>query len=133
MIMTKFQKRVSKIKPKPQNAVVYGTGHGHLEEIVDLFKTVFVLVKKPSIKAKNIVYSESFDIIHILNEIDFIFVDLEYKDNLDKLVPLWRKHRPFILIEGDEVLDRVYTKTLYSTNYRCTANQGFFHVWELKQ
>lgn len=131
MIMNKFKKRISKLRKRPQNAVVFGTGFGNLSEIIQVFKTVFVFETRPTIKSKNIVFRENFDDLKVLTAVDVIFVDRSLVDQLDKMTPIWTGNKSVaVAIEGDEIIGMDLSKSLFNSNYHCIGSQGFFHVWE---
>ena len=131
--MDKFLKRISKLKKHPQNAVIYGTGFGRLEELSSLFRSVFVFGNRPALKSKNIIYRENFENLGQLNEIDMIFIDRDLKLEMNNLAPIWNAHDLIIVVEGDEVLDKESTQMLYSNNYRATDRLGFFHTWTIQK
>ena len=129
--MDKFTKRISKLKKHPQYAAVVGTGFGRLSEFCEIFQSVFVFGPRPEIKLKNIIYRENFDHLRQVGDVDIIFIDLFYKDKLINLSALWKNKSSIVVIEGDEVLDRQYTDSLYSAGYQAVERQGFFHVWKV--
>lgn len=131
--MDKFLKRISKLKKRPQNAVVFGTGMGRLSDLATIFQSIFVFGSRPSIKAKNIIYRENFENLNQLSHVDMIFIDLNLKDQLNNLSPLWTSTDVIIVVEGDAVLDREYTHMLYSNNYRATERLGYFHTWTIQR
>lgn len=131
--MDKFLKRISKLKKRPQNAVVFGTGMGRLSELATIFQSIFVFGPRPAIKAKNIIYRENFENLNQLSHIDMIFIDLNLKDQLNNLSPLWTSTDIIIVVEGDAILDREYTHMLYSNNYRATERLGYFHTWTIQR
>jgi len=131
MIMDKFQKRVKKISRPNENAVVIGDGFGNLGKILEIFDTVFLIGGQyPAIKAKNLVYKESYHNLHNLTLISAIFFDLKTLDQLEELKTLWQRNNSVVIIEGDDPIGRELSKALYDTGWSCTSLQGFFHVWE---
>jgi len=129
--MDKFQKRVQKISRPNENAVVIGSGFGRLEDILKIFNTVFVLGgPMPEIKAKNLVYKESYQNLNNITLISAIFFDLNDIGKLEDFKSFWQRNDSVIIIEGDEPIGREFSKSLYDTGWGCTSLQGFFHVWE---
>jgi hypothetical protein len=129
--MTKFQKRLRKLHKHPENALVIGQGFGHLHEILEIYKTVFVINNHhPEIKARNLVFRNNFDDLNNLVELSVIIFDLNKVEHLEKLTQSWIRSKSTIVIEGDEPIDRSRSKPLYNTNWQCTNLFGFFHVWE---
>jgi hypothetical protein len=134
MPMSKFQKRLSKLVKNCENAVVIGHGFGYLSEIVDMFKTVFVIGEcVPAIKSKKLVYRENFDNLSQISEVSVIFFDLAAVGRLEEVSPIWHRTKAVVVIEGGEPIDRTLSKSLYESAYECSGLHGFFHLWELKK
>lgn len=129
--MSKFKKRIQKTFATKFNAVVYGTGFGYLDEILDIFPTVFVLSDTPPVKKKNLVFRENGSDLNILQEVKVIFIDRNKVDDIDYLLPIIKKHKPDIAIEGNEPLEREYSKSIYASGYFYRESQGIFHIWKL--
>lgn len=116
------------------SCIVVGSGAGHLEELLSLFKTVFVVdTTRPEIKAKNLVYREVIDNLASLTEFSIVFFDLNRVQLLDSMFDFLNSKRPVVCIEGNEPIGREVSGTLYKVGYQCTSLQGFFHVWEYKK
>lgn len=130
--MSKFQKRVKKLSNRLESAVIIGSGFGYLSDLLETFKTIFVLDDVvPSIKAKNLVYRENFGDFSSLPEINAVFFDRNKIDRLSHFQPLWNRPHTLVIIEGDEPISRDFSKSLYTAHFNCTGVHGFFHVWEL--
>ncbi len=132
--MTKFSKRITKIHRKPlQNALVIGPGFGFLEEISNIFQTVFIINdQRPTFRSKNIVYKENYEDLHLLIDISVIFFDLSKINDINITSPVFTKWKSTVIVEGNEPIARDYTQSLYHHGWQCTSQQGFFHSWELK-
>lgn len=131
MIMNKLQKRLRKLDKNQINAVVIGTAFGNLENVLEIYKTVFVIDENlPSVKAKNLVYKENFDNLNAITEVSAIFFDLNRLDQFTMVKEFWQRNCSKIMIEGDEPIGREFSKPLYDTGWGCTSKQGLFHVWE---
>lgn len=129
--MSKFEKRLSKILKKPQNAIIIGDGFGHLDIFLENFKTVFYINETfPSIRAKNLVYRENSTDLSSLPDISAIIFNLSTVHNLHLYTEVWKKHKSVVIIEGEEPIGRNLSKPLYDTHWGCTSLQGFFHIWE---
>ena len=129
--MSKIVKRISKSLKIEGNSLVIGDAFGFLSEIINLFPSVFVVMnQKDKIKAKNGVYRDSVDDLHRLPEINFVFLDLNYKNQLDKFENLMILQKPTFLIEGEEVIGREFTQKFYQLGYRAIDQQGYFHTWK---
>lgn len=134
IIMNKFEKRISKFLKDSNNCLIIGSGFGHLEELLGLFKTVFVIdTQRPAIKAKNLVYRESIDNLASLTEFSIVFFDLNRVQLLDSMFDFLNSKRPVVCIEDNDPIGRDLSGTLYKVGYQCTNLQGFFHVWEYKK
>lgn len=130
-IMSKFVKRLKKLDLVFENALVVGTAFGYLEDLLSVYRTVFVLAQeKPPIKAKNLIYRMPGTDIHGLDHLTAVFLDLEHRDHIGRFVPAMQRHRPDFFIEGHEVLGREYTKAFYNNGYRAISQEGIFHVWK---
>jgi hypothetical protein len=133
MIMNKFQKRLSKILKNYENAVVIGHGFGYLDEIVDSFKTVFVISSSmPAIKSKKLVYRENFNDLSQIQEVSAILFDIAEIHRLQDTYPVWHKNKAVVVIQGNDPIDRTMSTPLYNSSYECTGLHGIFHIWELK-
>lgn len=132
--MSKLVKRIKKTLPEIRNAIVIGTGFGQLEQLLRIFNSVFVFMNADQrLKAKNVIYRENLEGIHLLPEITVVFIDVYYKESLDKFENVMVTLKPIFFIEGDEVIGREYTKKFYQTGYRAVEQQGLFHVWKKTQ
>lgn len=132
--MSKFGKRIKKFVGTLDNCLVVGQGFGKLSEILETFNTVFLIDENPSpIKAKNLIFRESFEDISAISEISVIFFDRNQVDKLSLTVPLWYRQKPHIIIEGELVIERELSKDLYQHGYRAVELQGTHHIWKLQQ
>ncbi len=131
IIMTKFQKRIKKLYKHPENCLIVGEGFGFLNEIIEIYKTVFVVSdRKPNLKSKNLVYREEFDDLSNLVEITAVFLDLSLLDKLETVMHIASRNKSFVIIEGNDPIGRDKSGPLYKTGYQCTGLYGSFHVWE---
>jgi len=131
IVMNKFTKRLKKLDLVFENALVIGSAFGHLEDLLSLYRTVFVLDRQhPGITAKNLVYREPNSDLHTLDHLTAVFLDLEHKDHIGKFVPAMVRYHPDFFIEGNDVLGREYTKSFYNNGYRAVSQQGLFHIWK---
>ena len=129
--MNKFQKRLHKLSRDHAHALVLGSAFGILDQVVEIYDTVFVIsADRPSVKAKNLVYKETFVRLDHVQNIASIFIDHDELCNLDKVEALWKTHNSKIFIEGGTRIDNDIAKSLYDSGWACTSLQGIFHVWE---
>ena len=131
MIMNKFQKRLRKLDKHQINAIVVGGAFDNLENILEIYATVFVIDENlPTVKAKNLVYREDFHNLNAITEVSAIFFDLNRLDRFEMVKDFWQRNNSKVIIEGDEPIGREFSKPLYDTGWGCTSKQGLFHVWE---
>jgi hypothetical protein len=128
--MDKFEKRLRKISNSYNNALVLGSAFSHLEKILSIYNTVFVIDKLPTIKAKNLVYRENFDYLDNIIQVSAVFFDLDELEHLSNLKDCWQRNNAVVIIEGNNPIGREFSKPLYDSGWGCTSLQGFFHVWE---
>jgi len=128
--MSKFTKRVLSSSKNHRNCLVLGSGLGYLNEIVDVFDTVFIVFEKShDIRKRNIIYRENLSNIDILSDIDFVFVDAEYFDILKQLRPVWLKCRPVFLLEGEDIFGLENYKYLRSESYALVEKYKNMQKW----
>jgi hypothetical protein len=127
--MTKFNKKLRKITLKnPRYAVSLGSAFGHLDEITDLFRTVFVLdYNDDNLKKRNIVYMESFKYLTTIPDVDVIFVDEDKRNRIQELQPIWRRYNSFLIVQGEPFAD----KFLRNERYKIIVVEKKYHVWKI--
>jgi len=129
--MTKLQKRLHKLSRNHAHALVLGSAFGILDQVVEIYDTVFVVsADLPPVRAKNLVYKETFVKLDHVHNIASIFIDHTELCNLDKVEAVWKKHNSIIFVEGGVRIDNAIAKPLYDSGWACTSLQGIFHVWE---
>lgn len=129
--MNKSKKRLYKLSRNTAHALVLGSAFGILDQVVEIYDTVFVVsADRPLVKAKNLVYKETFVKLDHIQNIASIFIDHIELCNLDKVAALWKKHNSIIFVEGGIRIDNTIAKPLYDSGWACTSLQGTFHVWE---
>jgi len=134
IIMSKFQKRLKKVSGRMENCLVVGQGFGRLQELSEIYKTVFVIdTQRPELKARNIVFRDNFDETSYMTELSAVFFDRASIDFLEKTTTLWTKCNSMVVIEGNDPIERHQSGPLYRAGWECTNLQGLFHVWELKK
>lgn len=129
--MNKSQKRLYKLSRNTAHALVLGSAFGILDQVVEIYDTVFVVsADRPLVKAKNLVYKETFVKLDHIQNIASIFIDYNELCNLGQVEALWKKHNSKIFVEGGVRIDNTIAKPLYDSGWACTSLQGIFHVWE---
>lgn len=134
MIMNKFQKRITKLSKNWQTALVIGNAFGHLEDLLGIFDTVFVIADHPpAIKARNLVYREMFDQFEQLSDIHFMFYDRNTIEMFRSSMGIWNRNKPVVIIEGHDVIGRDLSGHLYTNSYNAVHQEEEYHVWKMKQ
>ena len=129
--MSKFIKTLKKSPDSLENAVVVGTGFGYVEEIVDIFKSVFVIADEPpNFRRKNLIYRQNFENMNSIIEISHLFIDRSYISNLSKISNIWARSNPCNLIEGNDVIERNDAQPLWNTQYIPVDTCGIYHLWK---
>ena len=132
--MNKFKKRLSKLSKNTNSALVIGTAFGELEQLLDLYSTIFVVNEDATdLKAKNLIYRQSIERLDNITNVGAVFFDIKHICKLESLQTFWKKNDSLIFIEGGDPLPRDLSKPLYDSGWRCTSLQGVFHVWEKQQ
>lgn len=133
-IMTKLAKRLNKAIGDTGNVLVIGTGFGHLESLLEISNTVFVINNvPPSVKSKKLVYRQNFDDLSPLCDITSIFIDRNKIAEIPRLSALWNRWKSKIVIEGQHVIDREFSKQLYISHWQAVEQTENFHIWKRKE
>jgi hypothetical protein len=128
IIMSKLEKKLYKIKSDLENAVVLGTGFGHLTEILTVFKTVFLFADSaPLVKARNLIYRTDLTNLQLLTNISVIFADLDHMKTIDNYSSIWIANKSLICVEGG---DLIVSNVLASNNYTISNQYSTFHIWK---
>jgi len=132
--MAKFNKRVSKLSKNPlQNALVVGEGFGYMSNILEMFNSVFVIDENfPRVRARNLIYKENYNDLHLLVDVTHIFVDLKKVLDINLITPVFTRWKSFVVIEGIEIPNKEITHSLLHNGWKCYKLDGIFHAWELK-
>ena len=117
------------MKNPPIDCLVVGNAFGHLNELLNMFNTVFLLESNTDIKAKNLVNRKNIESTFDLKNVTAVFVDLDKLNIMNKLSPLYTSTWPDLFIEGDEVIPRSETNLLYQLGYNAIAKLGWCHSW----
>jgi hypothetical protein len=131
IIMAKFQKRLRKMSVNSTNALVIGHGFGKIEDIVQTFNSVFItFYDNIDFKSKNLIYREKIDDLSTLVEIGAVFIDLKNLNKLSEVMPMIRKYRAPVLIEGRDMISKELAQPLIDFGYRPTDQSDSFYVWK---
>jgi vacuolar-type H+-ATPase subunit F/Vma7 len=131
--MSKHAKRIKKINKSPKNALVMGSAFGHLKEYIDAFLTVFVYTKDETrIRDKRVVYRNTLDSLTQIADIDIVFVDREYFEDIRNIFSVWRKSSPVILTQGTTFTEKALQKFLNSEHYYAVEVTKEYMIWKTK-
>jgi hypothetical protein len=126
--MSKLEKKLSWHTTTLENAIVLGTGFGHLSEILSLFKTVFVFAETvPQVKARNLIYRTDLTNLHLLSDISVMFVDLDHIKNLENYYSVWAGNKSILCIESS---DKITSAVLTTNKYGMADQHKRFQVWK---
>ena len=129
--MAKFAKRLRKLSRNTVNALVVGKAFGHLDQLLQIYNNVFVIDDElPSIKSRNLVYSEDFAILDHVGMISGIFVDEDKITKIELLESCWNRHKSPVFVQGNNYKDIHLSQIFYRSGWGCTSEQGIYHVWE---
>ncbi len=91
--MNKIKKRLSKLSKNAGNALVIGTAFGQLEQLLDLYSTIFVVNKDGTeLKAKNLIYRQSIERLDGIANVGAVFFDIKHISKLESLQTFWKKN-----------------------------------------
>ena len=129
--MSKQAKRISKLLKNPRNALVLGSAFDFLNELVGLFSTIFVINENPNrIRHKTVVYRDSIDGIGAIQDVDIIFIDVEYTNEIKNLHSVWRKSNPVVLLGCSKFSDKKILKLMNSENYYAVEQTDHYIIWK---
>lgn len=129
--MSKFKKRFLKNEKTLINALVVCRGFGCLEDILEMYTTVFMLDDGTiDMKHKKLVRRQSLSDITDVNKIDMIFLDRDHIDKLVKLRPILARDHSFITAEGYDAINGDCTYPLVQFGYKCIEANSIFHIWK---
>jgi hypothetical protein len=127
--MTKLSKKIRKSNKHLRNAIVLGNAFGHLEDLTEIFSTIFVFPPNDDFKKRNIIYVENIENLLVFPDIDVIFIDLDFTDSIIKLISVWRKDHSTFFIEGTESVGVDIKNALRTDRYVCKEVAKHHQVW----
>jgi len=131
--MGKFSKRIKKISQHVRYGLVIGSGFGNLEDLLESTDTIFIVYpKEPLIKAKNLIYRENLETIHTLYDIDFVLIDADQTNLVRELIPLWKRNRCLLIIEGDPSNSSEQVKFLRKERFQVVDYTKKYHIWKIQ-
>lgn len=132
--MSKFIKRLRKIKKFPENCVLIGKNFGHLDDFCDLFANVFSLIVDEELpKKRNLIHRQDFRELSLIPNIDFIFVDFFYIERVFDIENVITKFRCAIYINHSEFLVPRYGQFFAKIGYEITEINSNYQIWTPKK
>ena len=131
--MASFSKKIRKLNKFPKNALIIGKAFGQLEELSEIFDSLFVVGSDSNLlRKRNIIYREDFEFLTSLPDIDFIFVDKDYFEQLLKINQVWRKNRSYLVTEGEAPPDKHLYKFLATETFKIIDAHKHHIFWKFK-
>jgi hypothetical protein len=128
--MNKFAKRILNANKHNRNALIVGSGFGHMSNLAETVNSVFVINNESrDLRKKNIVYKDDFTGISTLSEIDFIFFDFDQYTNVEKLHTILSNNNPVIFIQSETPWPVKEYKYLRSLGYSHIENAHGMQKW----
>jgi hypothetical protein len=133
IIMTKFIKKITKGVKNVDSCIVIGQAFGNLNELTEIFKTVFILSNGvDSFRKKNVIYRIDFNDVKTLPHISAAFIDEDQLDNITKLDEILRKNKVVIYIGTSEPIPGGHGKFFNKRNYVLVEILKTYQVWKTK-
>lgn len=126
--MSKFSKRVLGAGKNTRNCLVIGSGLGMINDIVENFRTVF-LIGDDTIRARNVVRRAGFIDLHLMAEIDFMFIDYDQHSNIGKIQEIHKKYHPTIFIGGTDLWPMEAVRVLQANGYQLKETFKNMQKW----
>jgi hypothetical protein len=131
--MSKFSKRLRKISKKPRNAFILGQGVGEIDDILEVFSSVFVVGDfSQGLRRKNLIYLEKIENINDIPNVDMVFLDRNSFEKIKDLRAMYKRCHPLIFVEGDINLQRDLVKFLVDDGYLVSDIEKRYHIWKVR-
>lgn len=132
--MSKFIKRLRKIKKFPENCILIGNEFGYLEDFCGLFSNVFSLIVDDVLpKKRNLIHRQDFREASLIPNIDFVFVDYKHIERVAEIENILSKFRCRIYINYSEFLVPKYRQFFAKLGYEITDINGNYQIWTPKK
>ena len=132
--MSKFVKRLRKIKKYPENCILIGNEFGYLEDFCELFANVFSLIVDDVLpKKRNLIHRQDFREISLIPNIDFVFVDYKHIDRISEIENVISKFRCAVYINHGEFLVPKYGQIFGKLGYEITEINASYQIWTPKK
>jgi hypothetical protein len=130
--MSKFAKRLRKIKKFPQFAVSIGDTYENFSDIVSVFQTVFVVdAVEKKYREKNLIYLDDISKLSIPNGVDMIFAKEDNKNSLLNLQHIIRQNRPLIFLHSKMEISISQADFFKKIQYHATDTFGEYQIWKM--
>jgi hypothetical protein len=130
--MSKFAKRIRKIKKFPQYAVSIGDQYENFSDILSVFQTVFVVgEEKRNYREKNLIYLDEISKISLPNGVDMIFAKDDNKNILMNLQNIIRQNRPLIFLHTDMEISKAQADFFKKIQYHATEILSGYQIWKM--
>lgn len=131
--MSKFYKRIQKtVKKDIHTCVVVGNNSHSIDSIIDGFNTVFCVNWQEIMpRFKNIIAIQDTGFLHDRVEIDIIFINQRFDENiLQFIAPLSKRTTPVILLHNDTVLSTEYINFFNRIKYEMIQIVDEYQIWK---
>ncbi len=131
--MSKFIKRIQKtVKKNINTCIVVGNNPQCADDIIKGFDTVFCVNWQELLpKNKNIIPIQDTGFLHDRSEIDIIFLNQRFDENiLQFITPLSKRAAPAILLNNDTVLSPEYINFFRRIKYEMIQIVDQYQIWK---
>lgn len=130
--MSKFAKRLRKIKKFPQYAVSIGDSYENFLDIVSVFQSIFVVdASEKKFREKNLIYLDDISKLSIPNGVDMIFVKEDNRNSLLNLQHIIRQNRPLIFLHSKMEISISQADFFKKIQYHATDVFGEYQIWKM--
>ena len=132
--MAKFIKRIRKnVKKDISNVVVVGVNENHIDDIVNGFGTTFCIdFVRQLPRHKNLIPLKDIGFLNDLHNIDLIFINQGYDNNVLQFIPmLVKKCAPVIFLNENVVLSIEYIDLFKRIRYEQVDNLEGYQLWKI--
>jgi hypothetical protein len=132
--MSKFIKRIQKtVKKTIDNVIVVGSDQTNIENMINGFNTVFCVGHQHRLpRYKNIIPIQDHNFLNELQNIDIIFLNINYDNNIFQFIPhLTRKCVPVIFLHNSLVLSTEYIDFFRRIRYEQLTILDDYQIWKI--
>ena len=132
--MSKFIKRIQKsVKKHIDTAIVVGSDQKNIESMIGGFNTVFCVNHQHELpKYKNIIIIQENTFLNDLQNIDIVFLNINYDSDIFQFIPhLVKKCDPIIFLHNDLVLSTEYIDFFRRIRYEQITILDDYQIWKI--